>query len=82
MSNTTEHYTATVEIVRVSRTPGSTSYNTTAARNEPKPGERVKEEVMKVTVRDESLRGLVNKVTAILEVNVPTPAMVAEREGE
>ncbi|ALY10058.1 hypothetical protein SEA_SAVAGE2526_39 [Arthrobacter phage Savage2526] len=81
MSNT-DHYTATVEIVKVSRGTAGTEYNSSTRRNEPKPGERTKEEVMKVVVRDESLRGLVNKVTAILEVNVPTPAMVAEREGE
>ncbi|QDH48941.1 hypothetical protein KDI96_gp36 [Arthrobacter phage Gisselle] len=77
-----QHYTATVEITKVSRETVGTEYNATTRRNEPKPGERVKEEIMKVVVRDESLRGLVNKVTAILEVNVPTPAMVAEREGE
>ncbi|ALY09993.1 hypothetical protein FDH62_gp35 [Arthrobacter phage Pumancara] len=77
-----EHYTATVEIIRVSRTPGSTAYNSTTRKYDERPGERVKDEIVKVTVRDESLRGLVNKLTAILEVNVPTPAMVAEREGE
>ncbi|AZS08759.1 hypothetical protein KDJ02_gp38 [Arthrobacter phage Litotes] len=82
MSNT-EHYTATVEVTRVSRTPDQPAhYNSNTRRHETKPGERVKEEIIKVTVRDETLRGLVEKVKAILEVNVPTPAMVEAREGE
>ncbi|ALY08821.1 hypothetical protein DRROBERT_35 [Arthrobacter phage DrRobert] len=77
------HYTATVEIIRVSRTADQPAhYNQTTRRHETKPGERVKDEIVKITLRDESLRGLVNKVTAILEVNVPTPAMVEAREGE
>ncbi|AZF98437.1 hypothetical protein SEA_BIGMACK_36 [Arthrobacter phage BigMack] len=67
------HYTARVDIVKVTKT--------TINSRDPQ-GQRDKEEIMNITLRDESLRGLVNKVTAILEVNVPTPAMVAEREGE
>ncbi|AZS10412.1 hypothetical protein SEA_SUPAKEV_35 [Arthrobacter phage Supakev] len=80
--NNTEHYTATVEIVRVSRTAGGSQYNSETRRHENRPAERVKDEVVRVTLRDDTLRGLVNKLNAILEVNVPTPAMVAEREGE
>ncbi|ALY09818.1 hypothetical protein FDH61_gp36 [Arthrobacter phage Preamble] len=67
------HYTARVDVVKVTKT----NINS----RDPQ-GQRDKEEIMNVTLRDETLRGLINKVTAILEVNVPTPAMVAEREGE
>ncbi|ALY10763.1 hypothetical protein SEA_SUPPI_38 [Arthrobacter phage Suppi] len=81
MSNT-EHYTATVEIVKVTRTVGGSRYNPNTRKHENEPAGRIKDELVRVTLRDETLRGLINKVTAILEVNVPTPAMVAEREGE
>ncbi|AYD81732.1 hypothetical protein SEA_MAMAPEARL_37 [Arthrobacter phage MamaPearl] len=67
------HYTARVDIVKVTKT---------TINNRDRDTTRDKEEIMNITLRDETLRGLVNKVTAILEVNVPTPAMVAEREGE
>ncbi|ALY08950.1 hypothetical protein SEA_RIVERDALE_39 [Arthrobacter phage Riverdale] len=67
------HFTARVDIFKVTKT--------TINSRDPQ-GQRDKEEIMNITLRDETLRGLVNKVTAILEVNVPTPAMVAEREGE
>ncbi|ALY08573.1 hypothetical protein BENNIE_36 [Arthrobacter phage Bennie] len=67
------HYTARVDIVKVTKT---------TVNNRDRDTTRDKEEIMNITLRDETLRGLVNKVTAILEVNVPTPAMVAEREGE
>ncbi|AOQ28310.1 hypothetical protein SEA_CHEWCHEW_36 [Arthrobacter phage ChewChew] len=76
------HYTATVDISKVSRETGTSEYNSTTRRNETKPGARVVEEVMRVTLRDESLPALVRKVTAIMEVNVPTPATVEAREGE
>ncbi|AOZ65138.1 hypothetical protein KDI99_gp39 [Arthrobacter phage Greenhouse] len=59
------HYTARVDIVKVTKT----NINS----RDPQ-GQRDKEEIMNVTVRDESLPGLIRKVTAIMEVNVPTPA--------
>ncbi|ASR83419.1 hypothetical protein SEA_CHRISTIAN_36 [Arthrobacter phage Christian] len=68
------HYTATVDIQKITRIDTRNNREVVNTRD--------KEEVMRVTVRDETLRGLVNKVTAILEVNVPTPAMVEAREGE
>ncbi|ALY09441.1 hypothetical protein FDH59_gp38 [Arthrobacter phage Joann] len=64
------HYTAMVEIVKVTKTNVNS--------RDPQ-GQREKEEIMKVTVRDESLPALARKISAIMDINLPTPAQEFER---
>ncbi|ATW58751.1 hypothetical protein KDJ07_gp37 [Arthrobacter phage Urla] len=62
------HFTARVDIVKVTKT---------TINNRDRDTTRDKEEIMNVTLRDESLPELVRKINAILEVNVPARASIS-----